>query len=246
MRPHFPPRPACPLTNPSPLSRALHTQQLQPPQLEWGAGQPSGAPLSPQRIAVACAWRPGGSSGGPMAVRYAGKAGVLLSPRHSAGDPEAGAWVRVIEMKATGADGSLLEKGGQARGGLRHAPGHAAFPWRCLVPLPVSPRLRGLILLNLVRRRRCQCRRVPPSPLPCQLLVMCHPQPRHPPACTCSCRPPVYYCARRRSASPAPRRLWCSRSRSRTWTPSSFPACASSSRPPCSAPSSGWPCATSA
>ena len=35
----------------------------------------------------------------------------------------------------------------------RRPPHSAAFPWRVLVPLNLSPRLRGLILLNLVRGR---------------------------------------------------------------------------------------------
>lgn len=67
------------------------------------------------------------------------------SPRAHA-DPEAGAWVRVIELKASGVMEGLGDKGGQP---LRLR-AQSAFPWRVLVPLPISPRLRGLILLNLV------------------------------------------------------------------------------------------------
>lgn len=65
-------------------------------------------------------------------------------------DPEApGAYVRIIEMAASakGVEPGLLEKGERAAGRLRHH----SFPWRVLLPVTVSPRLRGLILLNLVR-----------------------------------------------------------------------------------------------
>lgn len=64
-------------------------------------------------------------------------------------DPEApGAYVRIIEMAASakGVEPGLLEKGERAAGRLRHH----SFPWRVLLPVTVSPRLRGLILLNLV------------------------------------------------------------------------------------------------
>lgn len=89
-----------------------------------------------------------------MASRHhgAGKGGLHSPLRPGAGaDLEGGgAWVRVIEMKASSADGLQGDKPGAPPPRLRHPGAHAAFPWRVLVPLPVSPRLRGLLLLNLV------------------------------------------------------------------------------------------------
>ena len=73
------------------------------------------------------------------------------SPKLSNKDPEAGAYVRIIEMAASAKSGSeagLLEKGERLGGRLKHP---HSFPWRVLLPVTVSPRLRGLILLNLVR-----------------------------------------------------------------------------------------------
>lgn len=73
----------------------------------------------------------------------------------NAKDPEApGAYVRIIEMAASakGVEPGLLEKGERSVGRLRHH----SFPWRVLLPVTVSPRLRGLILLNLVRTRTCR------------------------------------------------------------------------------------------
>lgn len=63
------------------------------------------------------------------------------------------AWVRVIELQASGEYGLLPEKqqAAQGRAGKLHrtTSSQAAFPWRVLVPR-VPPRLRGLLLLNLV------------------------------------------------------------------------------------------------
>lgn len=72
-----------------------------------------------------------------------------LDPSHSpkGGDPEAGAFVRIIEMIGSGENGSV-EKVERSGARLKH---QHSFPFRVLVPLvAVSPRLRGLILLNLV------------------------------------------------------------------------------------------------
>lgn len=69
-------------------------------------------------------------------------------------DTAPGAYVRIIEMAASakGVEPGLLEKGERTTGRLRHH----SFPWRVLLPVTVSPRLRGLILLNLVRTQCCQ------------------------------------------------------------------------------------------
>ena len=70
------------------------------------------------------------------------------------GDPElagAGAGVRVIELKSSGEDAEKGEKPLLRVAGKHRGP---SFPWSVRVPLNISPRLRGLILLNLVRRRR--------------------------------------------------------------------------------------------
>lgn len=76
-----------------------------------------------------------------------------LSTSPKLGDAEAGAFVRIIEMNG-------LKKGGE--NGLEKVERtvghrlkqHSFFPWRVLVPLNVTPRLRGLILLNLVSQQR--------------------------------------------------------------------------------------------
>lgn len=126
-----------------------------------------------------------------MASRHhgAGKGGLHSPLRPGAGaDLEGGgAWIRVIEMKASSADGLLGDKPGAPPPRLRHPGAHAAFPWRVLVPLPVSPRLRGLLLLNLVsRRRRCRGRSQSPFPLPSArwsaLPCRCGATPLHTPA----------------------------------------------------------------
>jgi hypothetical protein len=65
-----------------------------------------------------------------------------------AGDPEVGALVRIIELKSAGENGGLEKATPHASGHrLKH---QQQFPWRVMVPLAVSPRLRGLILLNMV------------------------------------------------------------------------------------------------
>ncbi len=67
----------------------------------------------------------------------------------AAADPEAGAWVKVVPMMV-----EVNAHGGSERldagPPLRLKPAQSAFPWRVLVPVSVSPRLRGLVLLNLV------------------------------------------------------------------------------------------------
>lgn len=93
-----------------------------------------------------------------MAVpRHAPKPG---SPR--AGDPEAGAFVKIIEM--------VNGKGGVESTGLLEKVGprlkHHSFPWRVLLPVSMSPRLRGLILLNLVRGRGASTCLLSPPPSP--------------------------------------------------------------------------------
>ena len=62
-------------------------------------------------------------------------------------DPEAGAWVKVVPMIQVHAASERQDAGPP----LRLKPAQSAFPWRVLVPVSVSPRLRGLVLLNLVR-----------------------------------------------------------------------------------------------
>lgn len=81
-----------------------------------------------------------------MALSRKPEHGGLSGPRPA--DPEAQAYVRIVEMTASGKSGdiSLLEKGERPTARLKHH----SFPWRVLLPVTVSPRLRGLILLNLV------------------------------------------------------------------------------------------------
>ena len=172
-----------------------------------------------------------------MAARHA-KNSEPTTPRLSGGDPEAGAFVRIIEMKSSGG-GDNAEKGERPLLRLKQ---RGVFPWGVLVPLKcsVSPRLRGLILLNLVRlgdrgqvpAMRLELPLPPPPPLPPgrkgQRLSQYRPRsaPHHillHGAAAASARsccalhsdmlppsdPPPSLPPARRSAWPAPLRLWC-------------------------------------
>lgn len=102
-----------------------------------------------------------------MASRHAApKQAELPGKLPGKGEGELKHYVRIIEMAAsakTSDDAGLLEKGERGVPRLKHH----SFPWRVLLPVSVSPRLRGLILLNLVRHPRCllHCRRPPVPPL---------------------------------------------------------------------------------
>ena len=77
--------------------------------------------------------------------------------------PESASWVRVIELQAS-PDGALLPEYKQAPAAAPRARLHSQhFAWRVLVPR-VSPRLRGLLLLNLVSARGLPRLRVAPPP----------------------------------------------------------------------------------
>lgn len=86
-----------------------------------------------------------------------------MAPRHKLpeqnsprGDPElagAGAFVKVIELASSKSTGENADKADKQM--LRHSgKHHRSFPWSVRVPLAFSPRLRGLLLLNLVSCRR--------------------------------------------------------------------------------------------
>lgn len=68
------------------------------------------------------------------------------------GDAEAGAgaFVRVIELKGT-ADNGMSEKGALLAAVHRSKNSQHSLPWRLGLLPSVTPRLRGLILLNMVR-----------------------------------------------------------------------------------------------
>jgi hypothetical protein len=84
------------------------------------------------------------------------------------GDAEAGAgaFVRVIELKGT-ADNGMSEKGALLAAVHRSKNSQHGLPWRLGLLPSVTPRLRGLILLNMVR---CVPAGGPPR---CRLLVGC-------------------------------------------------------------------------